>query len=202
MSHPTATTRDKLLHAALNIFSRDGLQGATTKAIAAEAGVNEVTLFRLFRSKDGLLEALMASMVATAVQSSAPDGEAEKWGGTTSLKINLRRFAEDYYRLLSGGEAFIRTMIGEARRYPEHARKIILDAGKPLRTRFVANLETARKAGKIRRGPDMNTVADAFMDMLLSGMLRHTAGFGGESTPEKFIITCADIFAAGLTTEA
>jgi hypothetical protein len=34
--------------------------------------------------------------------------------------------------------------------------------------------------------------------MLLGGMLRHTAGFGEGCTPEEFIATCADIFAAGL----
>ena len=193
-----APARERLLHAALTVFARDGLHGATTRGIAAEAGVNEVTLFRLFQNKDGLLAALMTSMAAAAVQADQPDGDAARWGGATSLKVSLRRFAESYYALLAGGEGFIRTMIGEARRYPEHARKIILDAGQPLRARFIANLEAARKAGKVRRGPDLAVVAEAFMDMLLCGMLRHTAGFGGESTPEEFIATCVDVFAAGL----
>src|SRR5258708_19287405 len=48
-------TRQRILEAAERVFSRDGFQGATTREIAREAGVNEVTLFRHFRSRDDLL---------------------------------------------------------------------------------------------------------------------------------------------------
>lgn len=190
-------THDRLLTAAFQVFSRDGLHGATTRAIAAEAGVNEVTLFRHFKTKEGLLQALMASKVAAATQQSGHAAEEAQWS-SGSLRVSLLRFAEHYYALTTEWEGFIRTMIGEARRYPEAARKIIIDAGKPLSEALVANLEAARKAGKVRRGLDLRIAASSFMDMLLAGMLRHTAGFAGESTPEQFINTCVDIFAAGL----
>ncbi len=47
--------REKLLHAAGRIYAEVGFRGATTRRIAEEAGVNEVTLFRLFGSKGQLL---------------------------------------------------------------------------------------------------------------------------------------------------
>jgi len=50
------TTRDRILEAALNVFSMKGYLGATTREIAGEAGVAEVTLFRLFASKERLFE--------------------------------------------------------------------------------------------------------------------------------------------------
>ena len=40
------STRGRLLEAAMQVFARDGLHKATTRVIAREAGVNEVTLFR------------------------------------------------------------------------------------------------------------------------------------------------------------
>ncbi len=190
-----APARDRLLRAALTIFSREGLHGATTRGIADEAGVNEVTLFRLFGTKDGLLQALLSSMVVEAVSQS--DADKEKWS-TGDLRENLRRFAESHYNLLAGGEAFIRTMIGEARRYPEGARKILNDAGRPLRDLFVANLEAARETGKIRDGLDLGLAAEAFMDTIFSAMLRFTAGICGEGSPDVFLALHADIFAAGL----
>lgn len=49
---------DKILDAAAELFARNGYVGTTTRAIAERAGVNEVTLFRRFGSKRGLLEAL------------------------------------------------------------------------------------------------------------------------------------------------
>ncbi|MBK6485303.1 MAG: TetR/AcrR family transcriptional regulator [Gemmatimonadetes bacterium] len=47
--------REKLLHAAGRIYAEVGFRGATTRRIADEAGVNEVTLFRLFGSKSQLI---------------------------------------------------------------------------------------------------------------------------------------------------
>ena len=47
--------REQLLAAALKVYGTAGTRGATTRRIAQEAGVNEVTLFRHFGSKDALL---------------------------------------------------------------------------------------------------------------------------------------------------
>lgn len=48
-------TRDHILDAAARVFAEHGFRGATTRLIAEAADVNEVTLFRLFGSKDALL---------------------------------------------------------------------------------------------------------------------------------------------------
>jgi AcrR family transcriptional regulator len=50
-------TSDKLLLAAIDLMAEKGYHATTTKEIAAAAGVNEVTLFRHFGSKQKLLEA-------------------------------------------------------------------------------------------------------------------------------------------------
>ena len=44
-------TEEKIIRAALRQFEVHGFSAATTKAIAAEAGVAEVTLFRIFGDK-------------------------------------------------------------------------------------------------------------------------------------------------------
>lgn len=56
------TTRAKLMHAATLIVARDGMEAATTAAIAGEAGVAEGTLYRHFESKDDLLIAAYRQM--------------------------------------------------------------------------------------------------------------------------------------------
>lgn len=48
-------TEEKIIRATFNILQRDGMQKTTTKKIAAEAGVNEVTIFRKFENKKNLL---------------------------------------------------------------------------------------------------------------------------------------------------
>ena len=52
--------RDHLLHAAAQVYAEGGYHGATTRRIAATAGVNEITLFRHFGSKDVLLREALA----------------------------------------------------------------------------------------------------------------------------------------------
>jgi AcrR family transcriptional regulator len=47
--------RGKLLEVAARVYAEAGYHGTTTRRIAQEAGLNEVTLFRHFGSKDALL---------------------------------------------------------------------------------------------------------------------------------------------------
>ncbi len=50
---------DKILDAAMKVFSINGYKGATTIKIASEANVNEITIFRKFNSKENLLKAVI-----------------------------------------------------------------------------------------------------------------------------------------------
>ncbi len=68
--------RCRILDAARKVFGEFGFRGATTRRIAQEAGVNEVTLFRLFGSKAALIaEALNAAPLdgGTAALPDVPD---------------------------------------------------------------------------------------------------------------------------------
>jgi TetR/AcrR family transcriptional regulator len=53
--------RAQLLEAALNVFSEKGFDGATTKEIAAAAGVTEAIIFRHFPTKQSLYRAVLES---------------------------------------------------------------------------------------------------------------------------------------------
>jgi AcrR family transcriptional regulator len=48
-------SRQQILDAAFRVFAEHGFRGATTRRIADAAGVNEVTLFRRFKSKTALI---------------------------------------------------------------------------------------------------------------------------------------------------
>jgi len=50
-------TEDKILDSTIKLLDQVGWKGATTKRIADEAGVNEVTVFRKFKNKETLLKA-------------------------------------------------------------------------------------------------------------------------------------------------
>ena len=49
--------KQTFMMSAVRVIARDGLVKATTKAIAAEAGLNEALIYRCFSSKNELLSA-------------------------------------------------------------------------------------------------------------------------------------------------
>jgi AcrR family transcriptional regulator len=51
--------QEKILNAALELFAKDGFKGTSTNKIAKRANVSEGLIFRHFKSKDGLLEAIL-----------------------------------------------------------------------------------------------------------------------------------------------
>ncbi|MFB7599776.1 TetR/AcrR family transcriptional regulator [Streptomyces sp. NPDC056160] len=53
-----ATVRRRIVTAAAELLRSEGLDAASTRAVAARAGVAPPTIFRLFGDKDGLLEAV------------------------------------------------------------------------------------------------------------------------------------------------
>jgi AcrR family transcriptional regulator len=53
----------KILHAGRDILTNEGLRAITTQAIAQRARVSKKTLYRVFPSKDALLEAIVLSLV-------------------------------------------------------------------------------------------------------------------------------------------
>ncbi len=189
-----ASARDKLLRAGAVVFAREGLQGATTRMIAQEAGVNEVTLFRLFESKERLLAEVLANE-----RQALCDTLEQKTNWTQDLRGDLRAHAQAYNSMLEKNEAMIRTLIGESRRQPVHAKQVIHEAMRPTREGFIAYLTRACEEGRVRSDVNLRAAVDVFTGMLLSGMLRRTAGHGsGEYPAREYLETCVEIFVSGI----
>ena len=53
-------TREEILQAAARVYALHGYRGSTTRRIADEAGVNEITIFRQFGTKEALIHEAIA----------------------------------------------------------------------------------------------------------------------------------------------
>jgi len=108
-------SRQKLLAAAARIYGESGFRGATTRRIADEAGVNEVTLFRLFGSKSAL--------IAEAIREHAP--RATEPGGLPDEPVEpeheLSAWCDAQLTHLRGARSMIRKAMGEIEEHPEMA---------------------------------------------------------------------------------
>lgn len=186
-------TRQSLLVAAAKVFSRDGFQAATTREIAREANVNEVTLFRHFRTRTELLKATLEGGLAAELAAIEKHGSWKE-----DLRSGIRSYVREYNALLEKKEALSRALIGEARLLPDSVREMILELIKPLKEQLIARLAEAQQAGVVRKEVNLACAVDILRDALHSGMLART-GWGGRSySLEDYLETLIDTFVRGI----
>lgn len=77
-------TRDRLLDAAEAVLARDGLEGATVPAIAAEAGVAVGSVYRRFPDKDALFRGVYERFFSRGAETNRAGLMAEAFRGTSA----------------------------------------------------------------------------------------------------------------------
>jgi AcrR family transcriptional regulator len=105
------TVRDQLLDAAARLYAEAGYRGATTRRIAGEAGVNEITLFRQFGSKDALIREAIARAGTTGVTEQLPAVPRDPFN-------EVRNWAKTHIAELRERRSLIRTCMGEIEEHP------------------------------------------------------------------------------------
>src|SRR5471032_446308 len=121
-------TGQRILDAALRVFGRDGVSGATTREIARVAKVNEVTLFRYFKNKNELLR----QVVLQSCKRYEPVFAEACLETPDDLRRTIRTFAETYAQKLHDNEDFVRTFMGELKRHLKLARRLFVESAKPV----------------------------------------------------------------------
>jgi TetR/AcrR family transcriptional regulator len=92
---PSATTRDRILDAALEAFGTRGYETTSLDALAAELGVRKQTILYYFSSKDSLLDAVIdrAGVELVAVLEGAVAGGERGWGRVDAVVKSVFRLA-------------------------------------------------------------------------------------------------------------
>jgi AcrR family transcriptional regulator len=104
--------RDQLLAAAAQVYAEAGYRGATTRRIAQLAGVNEITLFRHFGSKEALLHEAIARAGAELAGFTLPDNPADP-------ERELVEWARAQLTHMVERRSLIRTCMGEMEEHPD-----------------------------------------------------------------------------------
>lgn len=120
MPRTNSSTRQRLLNAALELFSFQGVTETTTRQITELAQVNEVTLFRQFGSKQGLLLALIEE---SAVFTHLGESLRAQVNQTNHVDEALRNYASDRLKALEQIPELLRSVVGEAGQYTVENRR-------------------------------------------------------------------------------
>jgi AcrR family transcriptional regulator len=166
--------RNRLLEAAARVYAEAGFRGATTRRIAEEAGVNEVTIFRLFGSKAALLAEAMqtfGSLEAVGIPAlpavpADPERELTRWCSRTLEFLRRNR-------------SIIRKSLAEVEELPEMgaiACEGCVHGQKQLRE-YAAALQTQWKTSSVVDG-------NAAVAMLLGALFADA--MTREMTPDSY----------------
>jgi AcrR family transcriptional regulator len=191
------------LEAAARIFARDGLSGATTREIAREAGVNEVTLFRHFQSKENLVSAVAQRMCGSVSGEQfrprpLSDQSVEWVESLQGVEAILAGFAKIYYELLSEHLPLIRTFIGEIHRHHSQEIGVVKSIFLPHRQQFMDQLKSAKDQGRIRKDVNLDLAADQLSGMIFSSVLKQSKLIPLAYTVEEYLAASVKLVAENI----
>lgn len=164
--------RERILTAAAKVYSEAGFRGATTRRIAEEAGVNEVTLFRHFGSKAALLHEAVHAAGLFRESPTLPEVPGDP-------RADLITWSLAHYADLVAKRPMIRTCLGECEEHPEILPPADTAARRSQGT-LNTYLRTLQAQGTLR--PDVNI---AIATAMLTGILFADA-MGRDILPSLF----------------
>ena len=160
-----AATRAAIIEAASALFSRDGYDQVGVREIAADAGIDPALVNRYFGSKEGLLVAVLESLVDKSHELQMPPGEL---GPAVARRILLREGQRSQDQLNAIDMAI--------RSNSPNARAVVRD---DVKARFVAPI-----AERLGGGPDAEARAHLFSAIMMGvGVMRGLLGESAASRP-------------------
>ncbi|WP_026734530.1 TetR family transcriptional regulator [Fischerella sp. PCC 9605] len=122
MSDQIISTRQRLINAARSLFAAQGVTETTTKQVAELAKVNEVTLFRHFGNKHGLLLAVISESPVFQELDESLKIQASQMA---SVNQALKNYCKDRLQALEQVPELVRSVVGEAGNYPVENRQAL-----------------------------------------------------------------------------
>ncbi|MGW4124636.1 TetR/AcrR family transcriptional regulator [Nocardia sp. NPDC004711] len=168
-------TRDRILHAAREVFSEVGFESATFKDIAERAGVTRTNVNHYFHSKDELYQTLFEStrdsVVAVGLGEAALEGSlVERLSAFLRTAVQV----DSYDRSLA---RFIAASLFDSFRNPEF-RDRALGQLDDVRAFIMSSLEDAVAEGAVPRDADLAAITEMLIAVMW-GMSMY-AGFVGD----------------------
>lgn len=189
-------TGEEILKAAAELFGERGYKGTTTRAIAERAGVNEVTVFRRFTNKQGVLRALTelwAGKMAGFAVGTIP--EATDTRGTLEYLARM-----EVAQAMEFGGAALRLAF-DARSVPEV--EALTGAGPSQNLQHLVDYLSARQgAGDLRDDLDPHVMAEAFFaltsTLVMSRQVMSDGSIPYDLPPDEVVRQLVELYLAGV----
>ncbi|HQN75688.1 MAG TPA: TetR/AcrR family transcriptional regulator [Methanomassiliicoccales archaeon] len=191
---PRRGSKERISAAALALFAERGFDGTTTKAIAERAGVNEVTIFRTFGSKDALFRQVAREMLPLHRIKAGEDFRIE--GGAEDVLVQNARLV---LGILKENRHIFMILVGELWRHPELKEEVGLEMLEQAVDFLAAQMDIMIEDGCLRE-VDPYVAARSWMGTIQSHFLLNYLLGAGTLDPdaeERLLRGWADIFVKG-----
>jgi AcrR family transcriptional regulator len=196
-----SSTRDRLIQSALELFTAQGVGNTTTRSIAERADVNEVTLFRHFGNKHGLLLAVLED---ASVFRSLGESLLSHASLTDSISQALKVYASECLAALERVPELVRSVIGESDQFPAENRRA-LGQGLTAANRYVAEyLAKVIQQGQLTTSLPPEQLASLLNSMILGyAVIELTSEFHELwQSRTDFLDTLVQLFISGAVSPA
>ena len=157
-------TREKVLHAAREMFIERGYEGATIRDIARAAGMSTGAVFASFADKPELFDAILSDEFAALAD---PMQDAARMGLT--VRDALTAMFGAAYRAHTAQLPLIQAALAASWTRTPEAEHLRRDSLRPLRALVLEVLERGVERGEITRRFDLRLVSDVIWDLYLAG---------------------------------
>ena len=171
-------TREKVLHAAREMFIERGYEGATIRDIAGAAGMSTGAVFASFTDKPELFDAILAEDFTALLD---PMQDAARTA--PSVREALVALSGVAYRAHTRQLPLIQAALAASWTRTPEAERLRRDALRPLRALVLEVLERGVERGELSRRFDLRLVADVIWDLFLAGY--RPAAFEGLSVENQ-----------------
>ncbi len=168
-------THHAILEATLELVARDGIQGVSIEAIAAQAGVGKTAIYRRWATKDALvLDALSELQAQVRLVESG------------NIRKDLSSFLGDLFSQIESHpllKGLLLRVLGEAKDRPEFLQALIERLYTPRRQQWQELFQHAQQRGELRSDLDLNIVAGLIMGSVFYHVL--TSQISPTATPVR-----------------
>ncbi|GLB46292.1 TetR family transcriptional regulator [Philodulcilactobacillus myokoensis] len=150
------STDDKIINAFKKLLIQNGYAETTTRKVAEEAQVNEVTIFRHFKNKENILKEIInrfLKQIENLNSTFIPTGHLEK---------DLIHISKEYYKQINKNKTFLILGLQLLHRSPK-LNGILSELPRKAQKLAIYDFKALQNAGEINSDVDINAESNNFL---------------------------------------
>ncbi|MBN1856898.1 MAG: TetR/AcrR family transcriptional regulator [Dehalococcoidia bacterium] len=194
--------REAIMDAALRLFGASGLDATSVEAIARDAGIGKGTIYLYFKSKDEILDAILAERwPGPYLEHQLPEILCTEAVTDVPLEETLVRVGNMFLGAVESNMVVLRLAMSEVNRFPDRAEHLFEHTFLRANRIIATFLEAQEKAGRLRPLESPLIAARCYQSLLMMYVMSQEMLRGKVFTPierEDWVRVAVDIFLRGI----